>query len=176
MLTGYSQGRLLSLLSQIVQPLRILEIGTFTGYGALCLAEGLAPNGLLYTIERSEENAWLARKYFGLSPHGPQIRLLMGAALDLIPKLNESWDMVYIDADKPNNLNYVKATWPNLRSGGLILIDNVFAHGAVFEKEEKRGQLGQIVLDFNTRLAQQFPDGKVTIIPIRDGLTVLKKD
>lgn len=176
MITGFSQGRLLALLSQIIQPQRILEIGTFTGYGALCLAEGLAPEGVLYTLERSEENAWLARKYFQLSPYSTRIKLMLGSALDLLPQLDETWDLVYVDADKPNNLNYVKATWPKLRSGGLVLIDNVFAHGAVLEEKEKMSALGKSLLEFNNGLAGHFPDGKVTIVPIRDGLTVLKKD
>lgn len=176
MLTGFTQGRFLSFLSKQMKPGRILEIGTFTGYGSLCLAEGLSNEGLLFTIDCSEENVWLARKYFTISPYNEKIRLLTGKAEDLVPTLNEPWDLVYIDADKKNNLTYLKLVWPNLKVGGVVLIDNVFAHGAVLKPASEQKTFETAVAEMNLLLPEILPDAMVLTLPIRDGLSVIRKE
>ena len=175
MLTGFSQGRFLSLLSKMMRPARILEIGTFTGYGSLCLAEGLPANGKLITIESSEENVWLAEKYFELSPFPDRIDLRIGNAMDILPELKETWDLVYIDADKNNNLSYLELIWPNLKTGGIALIDNIFARGAILKPEKEQKGFEKKVSEMNQLLPQWKPDADVTILPIRDGLTLIRK-
>lgn len=175
MLTGFSQGRFLSFLSKMIKPSRILEIGTFTGYGSLCLAEGLPQKGKLITIESSEENVWLAEKYFRLSPYADLIDLRVGPALEILPTLHESWDMVYIDADKSNNITYLEIIWPNLNTGGIVLIDNIFARGAILKKEKDQKRFEKKVAEMNQLLPNWKPDADVTILPIRDGLTLIRK-
>jgi len=175
MLTGFSQGRFLSLLSKMMRPTRILEIGTFTGYGSLCLAEGLTSTGKLITLESSEENAWLAKKYFRLSPYATVIDLRMGNALDILPGIQETWDLVYIDADKNNNLNYLELIWPNLKTDGIVLIDNIFARGAILKPESEQKGFEKKVSEMNRILPHWKPDADVTILPIRDGLTIIRK-
>jgi predicted O-methyltransferase YrrM len=175
MLTGFAQGRLLSLLSSLKKPSRILEIGTFTGYGTLCLAEGLDSYGKIMTIENSEENIWLARKYFSLSPFSGQIEIKMGRAEEWIEKLEEIWDLVYLDADKINNEKYLKIVWPKVASGGLVLIDNVFAHGTIWKEEKKPFE--EAVASLNLKLPDLLEGvAGVTMLPIRDGLTVIRKN
>jgi len=176
MLTGYSQGRILSFFSRLLQPKNILEIGTFTGYGSLCLAEGLHKEGKLYTLEMSCENAWLAEKYFKISPFAAQIELVYGQALEIIPNLKPIWDLVYIDADKQNNQVYFELVWPKVRSGGLVLIDNIFARGGVFKPEPEQKKFEKAVANFNTMLPDLAVGGFVTILPIRDGLTLVRKE
>jgi predicted O-methyltransferase YrrM len=176
MLTGFAQGRLLSLFSKMMKPNRIIEIGTFTGYGSLCLAEGLEENGVLVTIEKSEENAWLARKYFSISPYAANIKLIIGQAISIIPQLSEQWDLAYIDADKINNLNYFNLIWPEVRPGGMVLIDNIFAHGAVLKPEIEQKAFERATDEMNLQLPELIKNGKVTIIPIRDGLTAIRKE
>lgn len=175
MLTGFSQGRFLSFLSKMTKPSRILEIGTFTGYGSLCLAEGLASNGKLITIESSEENVWLAQKYFGLSPYADLIDLRIGLALEILPTLHEIWDMVYIDADKNNNITYLETIWPALKTDGIVLIDNIFARGAILKPEKDQKGFEKKVAEMNRLLPNWKPDAEVTILPIRDGLTLIRK-
>jgi len=176
MITGFTQGRFLSLLSKLVQPDRILEIGTFTGYGSLCLAEGLSENGIIHTLECSEENVWLAEKYINSSPFSKKIKIHIGNALTLISQLNETWDIVYIDADKANNLNYVKAVWDSVRVGGMVLVDNVFARGAVLKPEAERKPFENAISYFNQTISGILPDATVTILPIRDGLSLIRKE
>jgi caffeoyl-CoA O-methyltransferase len=175
MLTGFSQGRFLSFLSKMTKPSRILEIGTFTGYGSLCLAEGLSKNGKLVTIESSEENVWLAQKYFRLSPFADLIDLRIGPGLELLPTLHEIWDLVYIDADKNNNLNYLETIWPNVKTDGIVLIDNIFARGAILKPEKVQKGFEKKVAETNRLLPNWKPDAEVTILPIRDGLTLIRK-
>ena len=175
MLTGALQGRFLAFLSSVCRPASILEIGTFTGYGTLCLAEGLTPEGKIFTLEVSEENAWLARKYFALSPYSQQIELLMGDARQSISALEGAWwDMVYIDADKINNHLYFETVWPKVRTGGIVLIDNVFARGAVWKDETEMKPFEKAVAHLNAYLAK-LPDGLVLMLPLRDGITAILK-
>lgn len=174
MLTGFAQGRLLSLISILLRPNRILEIGTFTGYGALCLAEGLSPEGKLITLESSSENAWLARKYFEISPFSHQIELKMGVALASLTDLKETWDLIYIDADKINNRRYFDTCWPHVRHGGIVLIDNVLANGNVFKTTEDQKPYERAVSELNAFLPG-LKDARVLMLPIRDGLTLIQK-
>jgi predicted O-methyltransferase YrrM len=176
MLTGHIQGRFLSMISKVINPNRILEIGTFTGYGTLCLAEGLNKNGLIFTIEVSKENGWLAEKYFKTSSFNDQILLIYGNALDEIRKLKETWDLVYIDADKQNNQQYFNLVWPCVRKGGLVLIDNILARGGVFKPENEKKSFEKSVSIFNSEITKLAIGGMVTILPIRDGLTIVRKE
>src|SRR6185312_974826 len=134
MLSGPLQGKLLEMLSEIIEPKFILEIGTFTGYSALCLAKGLQHNGFLHTIELREEDATISQNYFAKSSQSEQIILHRGNALDIIPQLTEEWDLVFIDADKTNYINYYELTLPRLKKGGVILADNVLFHGDVLKE------------------------------------------
>ena len=129
MLSGKLQGKLLEMISCMIQPEAILEIGTFTGYSALCLAKGLAPNGALHTIEIREEDARLARNYFDRSPLGKKIISHTGNAIDIIKNLDQTWDLVFIDAEKPAYVEYFNLVFPRLRKNGFILADNIFFHG-----------------------------------------------
>ncbi|QNL50714.1 O-methyltransferase [Olivibacter sp. SDN3] len=172
MISGHYQGRVLSLLSTLVNPQSILEIGTFTGYATICLAEGLAANGILHTIDNNEELHERVERYFDSSGYGAQINYHIGAALEVIPTLNEIFDLVFIDADKKNNLNYYKMVIDKVRSGGLILIDNVLWKGKVTQEENDK-QTEQIRL-LNQYIAQDKTVQKI-ILPIRDGLLVIRK-
>jgi predicted O-methyltransferase YrrM len=174
MITGFAQGRLLALFSKLLNSRFVLEIGTFTGYGTLCLAEGMHPDGKLITLDVSEENTWLAQKYFLKSPYSHIIELITGPAEETIPPLNFTWDLVYIDADKMNNERYLELVWPNLRVGGIVLIDNVFAHGGIWKENPKPFE--QAIINLNERLPKKYADATVTMLPIRDGLTVISKN
>lgn len=174
MLTGFAQGRLLSFLSHLLFPQRILEIGTFTGYGSLCLAEGMAPGGKLFTLDSSPENVWLARKYFEISPFTDQITLILGPALESLKSLHEIWDIVYIDADKKNNRAYFEWCWPQVRKGGIILIDNVLAGGSVLKPMNEQKPNEKAVSDLN-RWLPTLNEARVVMLPIRDGLTLVQK-
>src|SRR5690554_1902 len=138
MLSGHLQGRVLSMLSQMIQPENILEIGTYTGYSALCMAEGLKKNGKIITIDVNEELANRVKGYIQSSEFSNQIELKIGKALDIIPTLDKKWDMVFIDADKSNYLNYYKLCLDQVREGGYLLIDNVLWSGKVLEKNRKK--------------------------------------
>lgn len=176
MLSGFGQGRILSLLSKMIQPSSILELGTFTGYGTLCLAEGLRSGGKIITIDNAEENTWLAKKYVAISPFHEQIEFRNGDGLEEVQKLKEhNWDIVYIDADKKRNQLYLETAWPSIRPGGIALIDNTFANGMVWNEPENQKGIAKTVAEMNRALPQLFPDGEVTIFPIRDGLTLLRK-
>ncbi len=174
MLTGHVQGRFLAMLARLLNPKRILEIGTYSGYGSLCLAEGLAADGILFTLEISEENAWLARKYFAQSPFAHQIKLKIGPAMASLAELDETWDLVYIDADKQNNMDYFLAVWPKLKPGGLLLIDNVFARDGVWKEPENQKPFERAVSAMNVHLSS-LADGLVVMLPIRDGITCVTK-
>ncbi len=173
MISGRLQGQLLGQLSRMMAPDRILEIGTFTGYSALCLARGLKPGGLLYTLEIREEDARVARSWFDRSPWGQQIRILQGDALDLIDALDETWDLVFLDADKVNYTKYYEAVLPRLRPGGWIIADNVLFHGQVLE-EPVKGKSARAVNAFNERVRA---DGRVetVMLTVRDGLMIIRK-
>ena len=151
MLSGHYQGRVLSTLSKLIKPKTILELGTFTGYSALCLAEGLQENGVLHTIDVNEELVNFQRKYFDLSKYGSQIHQHLGPALEIIPNLNTKFDLVFIDADKPNYINYLHEIIEKLNPGGVLLSDNVLWSGKVIEPLNENDQSTKIVLEYNFR-------------------------
>lgn len=171
MLSGHFQGRVLSMLSKIIHPTAILEIGTFTGYATLCLAEGLAPNGVLHTIDIKEELVDFQRKYFDISPWGKQIHQHLGEAVAIIPKLDTRFDLVFIDADKENYLNYFNLIVPMMNPGGIILSDNVLWSGKVLEAVDPKDKSTISLLEYNT-VINNDPRVATVLLPIRDGLTV----
>lgn len=173
MLSGPLQGKLLEMLSKIIRPKFILEIGTFTGYSALCLAKGLQPDGFLHTIELRDEDAAISQNYFAKSSHSSQIVLHRGNALEIIPQLKETWDLVFIDADKTNYINYYELTLPHLKSGGVILADNVLFHGDVL-KENISGKNAIAINAFNEHVAKDERVQQV-IMTVRDGLMMILK-
>jgi predicted O-methyltransferase YrrM len=174
MLSGPYQGRVLSMISKLVRPKSILELGTFTGYSTLCLAEGLDKNGELHTIDINEELVDFQRKYFDQSGFGKQIIQHTGSALDILPKLNQTFDLIFIDADKPNYSNYFHLIIDKLNSGGIILSDNVLWHGKVVEPLDEKDKSTRAVLDYNT-LLKDDKRIETVLLPIRDGLTISRK-
>lgn len=173
MLSGHFQGRVLSMLSKIIRPNNILEIGTYTGYAALCLAEGLTERGTLDTIDIKEELVAFQRKYFDQSPWSTQIHAHLGNALDIIPTLDKKFDLVFIDADKENYINYFHLIVPRMQKGGIILSDNVLWSGKVLEEVKVNDKSTQILLEYN-RLLKEDPRVETVLLPIRDGLTVTR--
>jgi len=173
MLSGHIQGRVLSLLSRIQRPKYILEIGTFTGYSALCLAEGLSTDGQLHTIELRSSDAQLAQSYFDRSIYKNKIYLHEGDAKALIPTLNYPWDLVFIDADKPGYIDYYELVLENLSQDGIILADNVLFHGQIFEDPVK-GKSARAIQAFNQHVAKDSRTEQV-LLTIRDGLLMIKK-
>lgn len=174
MLSGPLQGKFLELMSKIISPKNILEIGAFTGYSALCLAKGLAAGGSLHTIELRPEDAKICRNYFARSVHKNQIILHEGNALDIIPELQPTWDLIFLDADKTNYINYYELTLPKLRKGGVLLADNVLFHGDVLEDRIK-GKNGKAIQAFNEHVAKDERVQRV-ILTVRDGvMMVIKK-
>ena len=171
MLSGHLQGRLLSVLSKLLAPSYIVEIGTFTGYATLCLAEGLTPLGRLHTIEANEEYEDIQNKYFGQSPYREQIVQHFAPALEVLPTLPDAIDLVFIDADKKNYLNYLEAALPKMRVGGVILSDNVLWSGKVVEPVKDNDKHTQVLMAYNERLATD-PRLETVLLPIRDGLTL----
>jgi len=173
MLSGHLQGKLLEMISRMIRPQRILEIGTFTGYSALCLAKGLTVDGQLHTIELRENDATAAKDFFSRSSFAGQIILHTGNALDIIPFLNESWDLVFIDADKVSYIEYFKIVLPQVRQNGFILADNIFFHGEVFE-ERVKGKNAKAIQAFNEYIRNRNDIDKM-IITLRDGLYLIRK-
>ncbi|SFJ85866.1 O-methyltransferase [Myroides guanonis] len=171
MLSGHFQGRFLSILSKLVAPTNILEIGTYTGYATLCLAEGLKETGSLDTIDINEELIDFQRKYFDESNWGSQITQHLGSAIDIIPTLDKKYDLVFIDADKPNYCNYFELIIPKMNKGGIILSDNVLWSGKVLE-EIKESDKSTIAIDSYNKLLKDDPRVETILLPIRDGLTV----
>jgi len=172
MMSGHYQGRVLSMISKLVNPKRILEIGTFTGYATLCLAEGLSKDGVLYTIDINEEQEERVSGYFNDSEYASQIEYRIGDAFEIIPTIAGEFDLVFIDADKKRNLIYYNMLVDRIPSGGLILVDNVLWKGKVFN-ENPDSQTKQVI-DLNKTLAIDNRVEKL-ILPIRDGLFVLRK-
>lgn len=172
MLSGHYQGRVLSMLSKLVQPWLALEIGTFTGYATLCLAEGVVDGGVLHTIDINEEQEERVQSYFDESPYASQIKYHIGDAAEVIPTIEGTFDLVFIDADKKRNLIYFNMLVDRVRPGGLILVDNVLWKGKVFD--EKPDKQTQQVIELNQTLAGDKRVEKL-ILPIRDGLFVLRK-
>ena len=176
MLSGHYQGRVLSVLSKLIQPKTILELGTFTGYSALCLAEGLDKNGVLHTIDINEELVDFQRSYFDKSDYGSQIVQHLGPALHIIPSLDTTFDLVFMDADKPNYINYFHQIIDKLNPGGVILSDNVLWSGKVIETLDPSDISTKIVLEYNA-LLKADSRLETVLLPIRDGLTVsIKKE
>jgi caffeoyl-CoA O-methyltransferase len=171
MLSGHFQGRVLSMLSKIITPKAILEIGTYTGYATLCLAEGLAENGTIDTIDIEEELVDFQRKYFDKSLWGTQITQHLGDALEIIPNLTRKYDLVFIDADKENYINYFHLVLPMMNKGGIILSDNVLWSGKVIEEIKANDITTQILLEYN-KLLKEDTRVETVLLPIRDGLTV----
>ncbi|SDS09609.1 O-methyltransferase [Christiangramia echinicola] len=173
MLSGHYQGRVLSLLSKMKMPETILEIGTYTGYSALCLAEGLTRNGVLHTIDINEELFDLQKKYFDESDHAGKIRQYVGNAIEIIPSIESNFDLVFIDADKPNYPEYFELIIGKMNPGGIILSDNVLWSGKVIEKVKKDDESTRALLEYN-KLLNEDPRVETVILPIRDGLTLTR--
>ncbi len=171
MITGHYQGRVLSMLSRLISPARILEIGTYTGYSALCLAEGLQPGGELHTIDVNEELQGIQNKYFDLSGFGDQIKQYVGDALEIIPKMDLEFDLVFIDAEKKEYARYFEVVLPRTRKGGVILSDNVLWSGKVIEPLDPSDKATKALLDYNEMLKSD-PRLETVMLPIRDGLTL----
>ncbi len=173
MLSGHVQGKVLEFFSKMIAPERILEIGTFTGFSGLCLAKGLPNDGKLVTLELREDDAAIAKNYFVKAGMEAKIDLHVGDALEIIPTLQENWDLVFIDADKVNYINYYELTLPSVKSGGWILADNVLFHGEVLE-ENVKGKNAKAIYAFNEHVAN---DDRVeqAMLTIRDGLLLIQK-
>lgn len=173
MLSGHLQGKLLEMVSWMIRPRRILEIGTFTGYSALCLAKGMAADGVLHTIELRENDAATAKSYFDRSSFADRIILHTGNALTILPQIEETWDLVFIDADKVSYIEYFELVMPKLRQNGFILADNIFFHGQALEAAPK-GKSAKAVKAFNEFIRERTDIDKM-IITLRDGLYLIRK-
>jgi predicted O-methyltransferase YrrM len=171
MLSGHYQGRVLSMLSKLIQPECVLEIGTYTGYATLCLAEGLEKHGEIHTIDIKEELVDFQRKYFDLSGKGHQIHQHLGEAKKIIPALNKTFDLVFIDADKSNYVNYFHQIIGKMKKGGIILSDNVLWSGKVIEPLNPKDEDTRVLLEYN-QLLKNDPRLETVMLPIRDGLTI----
>jgi caffeoyl-CoA O-methyltransferase len=174
MLSGHVQGRFLSMISRMIRPDRILEIGTYTGYSGICFCEGLNPGGKLVTIDINEELESFTRRYFDQTPFKDQIDYRIGNALDIIPTLTDTFDLVFIDADKINYSSYFNLCLEKVRSGGFLIADNVLWSGKVVEQLKKVDKDTQALLDFN-RMVHEDPRVSNILLPIRDGLMILQK-
>ena len=171
MLSGAFQGRILSVLSKLIKPKNILEIGTYTGYATLCFAEGLAPDGKIITIDKNEELETLQNKYFEKSGFRKQITQFVGNAIEIIPAINEKFDLVFIDADKSNYINYFHLIIDKMNTGGIILSDNVLWSGKVVEALDPKDLDTKVLLAYN-KLMNEDPRIETVLLPIRDGLTL----
>lgn len=175
MLSGGYQGRLLSLISKIIQPKKILEIGMFTGYSTLCLAEGLKKNGRIITIDRNEELLYLVNKYFENSEFSDQIEIKIGNALEVMEELDLSdFDLFFIDADKSNYINYYQKIIQNAKSGAVILADNVLWYGKVLEESKNNDRDTAVLKEFNELLSKD-KRVEMLILPVRDGISMIRK-
>ncbi len=171
MLSGHFQGRILSFLSKLIRPKKILELGTFTGYSALCLAEGLDKDGELHTIDKNEELVSFQRRYFNRSIHGSKIHQHTGCALEIIKKLNYEFDLIFIDADKSNYVNYFNLLANKIKRGGVLISDNVLWSGKVIEPLENSDLSTKVLIEYN-KLLKEDPRFETILLPIRDGLTL----
>ena len=173
MLSGHVQGKVLEMISCMIRPKTVLEIGTFTGFSALCLLQGLQPGGTLHTIELREEDAATAKKYFDKANVTDKVILHIGDARLLIPGLHQQWDLVFIDADKTGYIDYYELTLPQVKSGGFIIADNVLFHGEVLQ-ENLKGKNAKAIQAFNEHVAK---DSKVeqVLLTVRDGLLLVRK-
>ena len=174
MLSGHFQGRLLSMLSHMIKPERILEIGTYTGYSAICLAEGLTENGKLTTIDINEELEDIAREFIQKANLENKIEYIIGDAMQIVPQLDEQFDLVFIDADKKNYCNYYHLVFDKVKPGGYILADNVLWSGKVVEDYEALDSETKIIMDYN-KMVHEDPRVQEILLPIRDGLMLARK-
>lgn len=173
MISGYQQGRLLAIISQMLQPKRVLEIGTFTGYATLCLAEGLAKDGTITTLDVNEELAWLPRKYFAESQFSAQIDFKIQDAKAYLKNTDDYYDLIFIDADKESYAEYFKLLRPKVKKGAVILFDNVLWYGKVLEEQPKQRST-QVIKELNDIIARDG-DFENLILPLRDGVNLLRK-
>lgn len=173
MLSGHLQGKLLEMISWMIRPERILEIGTFTGYSALCLAKGLSETGRLHTIEGVEKVASKAGNFFKQSIYSDKIILHTGNALTIIPTIEETWDLVFMDADKPQYIDYFELIFPRLRKNGFVLADNIFFHGQALD-DKVNGRNAKGIRAFNEYIRKRQDIEKI-ILTIRDGLYLIRK-
>ncbi|MFS4449253.1 O-methyltransferase [Maribacter sp. 2307UL18-2] len=173
MITGHFQGRVLSILSKLINPKYILEIGTYTGYSALCLAEGLRKTGMLHTIDINPELTDMQRRYFDQSGFGEQIVQHLGDALEIIPRLEQVFDLVFIDAEKLSYDAYFEAVLQRTTSGSIILSDNVLWSGKVVTPLDPKDKVTPILLNYNRKLKED-PRVETVLLPIRDGLTLCR--
>lgn len=173
MLSGKVQGDFLTIISKLLQPKRILEVGTFTGYSALCLAKGLQADGKLYTIELREDDAATASGYFARSKQKDQLHLLVGDAKAIIPTLHETWDIVFMDADKPGYIDYYELILPFIKINGIIIADNVLFHGQVLTQEIS-GKNAKAIHAFNQHVKNDTRTEQV-LLTVRDGLSIIRK-
>ena len=173
MLSGAVQGKLLEMICRMINPMKVLEIGSFTGYSAICMALGMSQDAILHTIEIREQDAATAKNYFKKAGFEEKIKLHVGNAMDIIPQLNEIWDLVFIDADKVSYIDYYELTLPRIKKGGWMLVDNVLFHGQVFD-EPISGKNAKAIQSFNEHV---FADSRVEkiVLTIRDGLTLIRK-
>lgn len=171
--SSWTQGGFLSFISKILSPTHILEIGSFTGFSALCLAEGLTDNGELHTIELREEDAKKVQAAFDINPRSKQLHMHVGDAKEIIPTLNKKWDLIFIDADKTSYIEYYNLVLPLLNDKGIIIVDNVLFHGEVLEDSIK-GKSGKAIQAFNEHVLLD-PSTEQVILTIRDGLTLIRK-
>ena len=174
MLSSESQGILLSLISKIKKPKNILEIGTYTGYSTLCMAEGLENDGVIYTIDKNEELLDIQNKYFNLSKRRKNIKQFTGKALEIIPLIKSSFDMVFLDADKENYSNYLKLVSPLMEENGILLTDNVLWHGKILENSSSQDVTTKLIDKFNKDLARD-ESFQTIMLPIRDGISISVK-
>ncbi len=174
MISGHFQGRVLSMLMKMIRPSSILEIGTYTGYSALCMAEGLTENGTLTTIDINVELEDLVRKYFNESEYASKLNYLLGDAKNIIPTLNDKYDVVFIDADKENYAMYYDLIFDKINTGGYIIADNVLWSGKVVAENIKIDKDTKALLDFNDKV-QADPRVENVLFPIRDGLLIARK-
>ena len=171
MLSGKVQGIFLSIISKIINPKNVLEIGTYSGYSTLCIAEGLGPNGIIHTIDKNEELLEIQNKYFEKSGYRNQIKQYTGNALQVIPKIKVNFDMIFLDADKENYSNYLDIVTPRLNKGGILLTDNVLWHGKVLKSSETHDETTKLIDNFNKKLTLDS-NYKTVMLPLRDGISV----
>lgn len=174
MCTDHAQGRLLKMLTEMIRPMRILELGAFTGYSTLCMAEGMPCGCTIDTVEINDESEDELRDTFAADPRGADIRLHIGDALDIVPRLEGSWDMVFIDANKRNYSDYLDMVLPRVYPGGWILADNTLWDGHILSEETCRDAQSRAIAAFNDRVAAD-PALEKVILPVRDGLTIIRK-
>jgi len=175
MISGHYQGRILSLISKIISPKKILEIGTYTGYSAICLCEGMDKDGILHTIDNNKELVEIQNKYFKRANLKDKIVQHSGDAKNIIPSIDEEFDIVFIDADKESYPEYYDLIINKVRSGGIIIADNILWSGKILEKVEKDDQATKSIIEFNNKIIE---DDRVKniILPIRDGLNIIRKN